>query len=96
VPDRQLLRRDDAFGLVADVEEDLVPVDADDLAADEIAVVEILQRCFDGRGKLFGGQVIGNRLNGALLLTLDVPSAPFPPASAARVEWERATHGGTT
>ena len=45
VLDRQLTRRDDAFGLVADVEQDLVTVDLDDGAVDDVAVVEVL----DGR-----------------------------------------------
>jgi hypothetical protein len=43
VPDRQLLDGDDPFGLVADVEEDLVPIDANDMAGDQVAVVEVLQ-----------------------------------------------------
>jgi hypothetical protein len=43
VADRQLLDGDDPLGLVADVQEDLVPVDADDLAGYQVAVVEVLQ-----------------------------------------------------
>ena len=43
VADRELLERDDAFGLVADVDEDLVLVDAQDVAADDVAVVELLE-----------------------------------------------------
>ena len=45
VLDRQLTRGDDALGLVADVEQDLVAVDLDDGALDDVAVVEVL----DGR-----------------------------------------------
>jgi hypothetical protein len=41
--DRELLRGDDAFGFVSDVEKNLIVVDADDLPADEVAVVEILE-----------------------------------------------------
>ena len=45
VLDGQLARGDDALGLVADVEQDLVAVDLDDGALDDVAVVEVL----DGR-----------------------------------------------
>ena len=38
--DRELRDRDHAFGLVADVDEDLVLVDADDLAVDDLALVD--------------------------------------------------------
>jgi hypothetical protein len=38
--DRQLMRRDDALGLVADVDQDLVLVDSDHLAGDDIALLE--------------------------------------------------------
>ena len=38
--DRQLVGRDDALGLVADVDEDLVLVDPDDLARDDVALLE--------------------------------------------------------
>jgi hypothetical protein len=42
VLDRQLTGGDDALGLVTDVEEDLVTVDLDDGALDDVAVVEVL------------------------------------------------------
>jgi uncharacterized protein len=42
VLDGQLARGDDALGLVADVEQDLVAVDLDDGALDDVAVVEVL------------------------------------------------------
>ena len=51
--DRQLGRRDDALGLVADVHEDLVLVDPDDLPAHDIALAEVHQR----------GVVVGNDLS---------------------------------
>ena len=38
--DRQLVGGDDALALVADVDEDLVLVDADDLAGDDVALLE--------------------------------------------------------
>jgi hypothetical protein len=36
--------RDDALGLVADVDQDLVLVDPDNMAADHVALVEGLER----------------------------------------------------
>ena len=48
VLDRQLAGGDDALGLVADVEQDLVAVDLDDDAFDDVAVVEVLDRLVDG------------------------------------------------
>ena len=41
VANRELSRGDDALGLVADVEQRLVAVDLDDLASDDVAVVEL-------------------------------------------------------
>src|SRR3954453_4231689 len=41
--DRELVRGDDALRLVADVDQDLVLVDADDLAADDVALLEGLE-----------------------------------------------------
>jgi hypothetical protein len=45
---RQLADGDDALGLVADVEEDLVLVDLDDGALDDVAVVEVDDRAGNG------------------------------------------------
>jgi hypothetical protein len=42
VLDGQFARRDDAFGLVADVEENLVPVDLDDGPFDDVASLKYL------------------------------------------------------
>ncbi|EGJ78183.1 putative 30S ribosomal protein S1 [Streptomyces sp. Tu6071] len=47
VLDRKLAGGDDAFGLVTDVEQDLVPVDLHDDAVDDVAVVEVLDRLVD-------------------------------------------------
>ena len=44
VADRELAGRDDALGLVADVEQDLVAVDLDDLAGHDVTVVELDDR----------------------------------------------------
>ena len=48
VADRQLAAGDHALGLVADVEEDLVPVDLDDRALHELAVLDGHERAVDG------------------------------------------------
>src|SRR5699024_81687 len=48
VLDRQLARQDDAFGLVADVDEHLVAVDLDDGAFNDVSVVEVLDGLVDG------------------------------------------------
>ena len=55
--DRKLMGRDDAFGLVADVEQHLVSVDLDDLAIDDVAVVEVFEGRLEGFDQLFGGQI---------------------------------------
>src|SRR4051812_44357385 len=47
VLDGELAARDNAFGLVTDVEQDLVPVDLHDDAVDDVAVVEVLDRLVD-------------------------------------------------
>jgi hypothetical protein len=51
--DRQLARGDDALGLVADVEQDLVPIDLDDGAFDNVAVIEVLDGLVDRGEELF-------------------------------------------
>ena len=45
VADRQLAAGDDALGLVADVEQDLVLVDLDDRALDDVAVLDTRRSC---------------------------------------------------
>ena len=55
VLDRQLAAGDHALGLVADVEQDLVAVDADDDALDDVAVVELLDGAFDGSEEVLSG-----------------------------------------
>ena len=54
VLDGEFLGGDDAFGLVTDVEQDLVPVDLDDGARDDVAVVEVLDGCIDRSQEGFG------------------------------------------
>src|SRR5699024_5111931 len=53
VLDGQFAGENDAFGLVTDVEEDLVAVDLDDGAFDDVAVVEVLDGRVDGGEELF-------------------------------------------
>lgn len=55
VLDGELTGRDDAFGLVTDVEQDLVTIDLDDGAFDDVAIVEVLDRCVDGGEEVLGG-----------------------------------------
>ena len=54
VLDRQLAGGDDALGLVPDVEQDLVPVDLDDRAGDDVPVVEVLDGLVDRGEELIG------------------------------------------
>ena len=63
VLDRQLARGDDALGLVADVEQDLVPIDLDDGAFDNVAVVEVLDGLVDrGEEGFLGADVVDGDL----------------------------------
>src|SRR5699024_4120284 len=48
VLDGELARGDDTLGLVADVEQDLITIDLDDRALDDVAIVEVLDRGVDG------------------------------------------------
>ena len=80
VLDRQLARGDDALGLVADVEQDLVAVDLDDDALDDVAVVEVLDRLVDrGEEVLFGADVVDRDLRevGASMLAVMWCRAPM-------------------
>ncbi len=63
VLDGQLAGGDDALGLVADVEEDLVAVHLDDRAFDDVAVVEVLDgRVNGGEEVLLGADVVDGNL----------------------------------
>src|SRR5690348_14368907 len=70
VLDGQLARGDDALGLVADVQQHLVPVDLDDDALDDVAIVEVLDRLV-GRGEevLGGADVVHRDLGGGAVRT---------------------------
>ena len=52
--DRQFAGRDDAFGLVTDVEQNLVAVHLDDGAFHDVAIVEVLDRGVDGGEEVLG------------------------------------------
>jgi hypothetical protein len=54
VLDREFLGGDHPFGLVADIEKDLVAVDLDNGAGDDVAVIEILDGFVDGLKEGFG------------------------------------------
>jgi len=65
VLDRQLTGGDDPLRLVADVEQDLVSVDLDDGAFDNVAVVEVLDGLVDrGEEGLLRPDVVDRHLGG--------------------------------
>ena len=68
--DRELVRRDDALGLVADVDQDLVLVDPHHLAGDDVTLLEGLDRRV----------VVGDEL----AVDLDQEVGVEPPLAAAR------------
>jgi hypothetical protein len=61
VLDGELTGGDDTFGLVTDVEENLVPVDLDDGAFDDVAVIEVLDRLVDRGEEVIGGADVVDR-----------------------------------
>src|SRR5690606_830226 len=67
VLDGEFARGDDTLGLVTDVEEDLVAVDLDDGAFDEVSVVEELEGLLDrgqevfSRSDVVDGDLLGGR-----------------------------------
>ncbi len=66
VLDRQFARRNDTFGLIADVEQDLVPVDLDDGAFDNVAVIEVLDGLIDrGEERFLRSDIVDGDLVGA-------------------------------
>ena len=65
VLDGQLTRGDDTLGLVADVEQDLVAVDLDDRALDDVAIVEVLDREVDGCEEVLGRPDVVDRDHGS-------------------------------
>src|SRR5690606_16115034 len=66
VLDRKLTRGDDTLGLVADIEKDLVSIDLDDGALDDVAVVEVLDGLVDrGEEGFLGPDVVDRYLRGA-------------------------------
>src|SRR4051794_25133983 len=67
VLDGELFGGDHAFGLVTDVEQDLVPVDLDDGAADDVTVVEVLDGRVDrGQESLGRVEVVDRNLRRSL------------------------------
>src|SRR5699024_3756151 len=63
--DGQFTWRDDAFGLIADIEQSLVSVDVDDGACDQVAIVEVFDGLVDCSHELFGrADVIDSDLRG--------------------------------
>ena len=79
VLDRQLAGGDDTLGLVADVEQDLVPVDLDDDAFDDVAVVEVLDGLVDrGEEVLRRTDVVDGDLRGSAVSVLLVMGKGAP------------------
>ena len=58
VADGELARRDDALGLEADVEQDLVVVDLDDGAGDQVTVFELQDAVTDQGGEVGADHVV--------------------------------------
>jgi hypothetical protein len=81
VADRQFLGGDDAFGLVADVEQDLVAVDLHDRPLEDVPLLEVPQRGLDRLAELVGGEVphLARRLdlNQLLPRTKRAPTDPW-------------------
>ncbi len=96
LPDREFLRRDDAFGLVSDVEEHLVAVHLHDGALHEVAVLEVLERFLDGLDELFGRQVVFDHFGfgAAVDPRSRSSSAPGIPHSAGRPIEQRGLRSG--
>ena len=61
--DREFAREDHAFGLVTDIKKDLVAIDLDDLALDDVSIVEVLDRGVDcGKEVLVRADVVDGYL----------------------------------
>ena len=69
VADRQLARRDDAFGLVPDVEQHLVLVDLDHRAVDDLAVLDLDEGAVDRIGERHA-EIVGGDLAGGVVAVL--------------------------
>ena len=69
VADAQLTRRDDTLALVADVEEDLVLVDLDHGAVDELAVLDVDHLSGDGIGEGHA-EIVGDDLTRGVVALL--------------------------
>jgi hypothetical protein len=66
VLDRKLTRGNDSLGLVADIEKDLVSIDLDDGALNNVTVVELLDGLVDrGEEGFLGPDVVDRYLRGA-------------------------------
>lgn len=58
--DGQFFGRNNAFGLVADIEQDFVPINFNYGAFDDVAIVKVLDGFVNGSNKLFLGTNIVN------------------------------------
>ena len=98
VADRELARRDDALGLVADVEQHFVAVDLDDLAGDDVAVVELDDGGVDRVGERLAAEVVED--DDVVLVVVDVivsawlrPLRGFAGAAASAVPFDAVALG---
>ena len=94
VADAQLAGGDDALALVADVEQDLVLVDLDDRAVDELAVLDLDHRAVDGVGEGHA-EVVDDDLAGGVvaLLVEGAHAAEWATVAAEEVRWCRTRNG---
>ena len=73
VADRQLTGRDDAFGLVADIEQDFVLVDLDDGAGDQLTVLDGHERAVDRIGEGHAEIISGDLAGGVVAFLVERP-----------------------
>ena len=69
VADRQLTGGDDPLGLVTDVEQDLVAVDLDHRALDDLAVLDLHHRCGVGLFERHAPEVVFHHLSRRVVVT---------------------------
>ena len=86
VADRQLAGRDHALGLEADVEEDLVLVDLDDRALDDVAVFELDDGAGDGVLEGHAAEVVDRR-SGAGVYSPPSSNVPIWDSDSGVGEW---------
>ena len=95
---RELVERDHAFGLVADVDDDVVLADLDDRALDDVAFLDVLvlEGLFEQRGEaLLLVVVLGCHRNHAVFLCLSTLAFDLNASKSGRLSLSRASRGGS-